>query len=201
MFDSTLLANIHGRKEKAILINIQLYIMRTIQTTLYKFNELSEAAQKKAITEFYSINIEHDWFDFIFEDAKNIGLKINEFDNDRGYCKGKLLHSLTEVCDLIITNHGESCETHKTAKSYLKEWDKLVAEHSDGIQKDKVCEDKEYEFDKLADELDKQFRLSLCEDYRIILQHEYEYQTSDAAIKETIIANDYEFTIEGNFHH
>lgn len=176
--------------------------MRTIRIKLFKFKELSEKSQEKAISEFSDINIDHSWWDFIYEDAEGIGLQINAFDaNPGGYCKGKLLHSLSEVCNLIISNHGEECETHKTAKLYLSEWAKLVKEHSDGINTDIVTEEKETEFDELADELEKQFRLSLCEDYRIMLSNEYDYLTSRDAIKESIISNEYEFTKEGKFYY
>lgn len=175
--------------------------MRTIRVKLFKFEELSEKAQKKAISEFSDINVDHDWWNFIYADAAEIGLQINEFDIHHGYCKGELLHSLNEVCNLIITNHGENCDTYITAKLYLAEWAKLVQEHSDGIHTDIVTEEKENEFDKLADELEKQFRLSLCEDYRILLSKEYDYMTSYEAIKESIISNEYEFTQEGKFYY
>lgn len=142
--------------------------------------------------------MDHEWWDSTYEDAATIGLKITGFDLGRAsYCKGELTYSLTEACNLIFSNHGGNCDTYNTAKSFLAEWDKLVKEHSDGIDTDRVCEDKEYEFDQLADELENKFTLALCEDYRIILQREYEYLTSNEAVKDTIIANEYDFTIDG----
>jgi len=48
-----------------------------------------------------------------------------------------------------------------------------------------------------TEDIDAEFLRSLCEDYRIMLQNEYEYLTSEEAIIETIIANEYEFTEEG----
>jgi len=172
--------------------------MRTIRTKLYKFAELSEISKQKVIQSLSDINVDCEWWDYIYEDALRIGLKITGFDIDRGnYCSGDLLDSMIEVCAKIFENHGETCETYKTAQSFLKKWAQLVAEHSDGLQKDKVCEDKEHEFDQLADELKDQFLICLCNDYRIMLQKEYEYLTSEMAIIETIEANDYEFTQDG----
>lgn len=171
--------------------------MKTVRIKIYKFNELNEQAQAKAIEHMSDINVYFDWWDFIFQDAETVGIKITEFDLDRGTIKGKLNVSLTESCELVLDNHGESCETYKTAKAYLAEWAKLVKEHSDGVNTDKVCEDKEYDFDQLADELETQYRLSMLEDYRIMLQHEYDYQTSREAIQETIIVNEYDFTADG----
>jgi hypothetical protein len=171
--------------------------MKTVRIKIYKFNELNEQAQAKAIERMNDINIYHEWWAFIYQDAEDIGVKITEFDLNHGKINGKMTTSLTESCELIMANHGEACETYKTAKAYLAEWAKLVREHSDGIDTDKVCEDKECEFDELADELETQFKLSILEDYRILLQQEYDYQASENAIKETIIANEYDFTADG----
>lgn len=171
---------------------------RTIRTKVYKFNELSESAKNKVIEKFYDINVGHDWWSDVYYDAAQIGLKIKGFDIDRGnYCKGEFLISGCEVAEKIKLNHGEKCETYKTALDFLSDWQKLVEKHSDGISKDKVSEDNEYEFDQEADELEKDFLKSLCEDYRIILSNEYEYLTSEEAIIETIKANEYEFTSDG----
>lgn len=171
--------------------------MRTVRTKVYKFNELSPEAKHKAIEQFSDINVDYNWWELTYTDANSIGLQITDFDLARGSIGGKLTNSLTESCEIIMANHGESCETYKTAKAYLAEWAKLVKEHSDGVETDKVCEDKEYEFDQLADELETQFRLSILEDYRVLLQEEYNYQTTEAAIIESIVANEYEFTKDG----
>jgi hypothetical protein len=45
--------------------------------------------------------------------------------------------------------------------------------------------------------LEDEFLKTLCEDYRIILSREYDYLTSEAAIIETIEANEYEFKADG----
>ena len=51
--------------------------------------------------------------------------------------------------------------------------------------------------DKLI-EIEGDFLNSLCGDYLIMLRNDYEYMTSKAAIIETIEANEYEFTVDGN---
>ena len=38
--------------------------------------KLSDKAKQKAIEKFYDINVDYDWWDSVYEDAKNIGLKI-----------------------------------------------------------------------------------------------------------------------------
>src|SRR5687768_4525260 len=119
--------------------------MKTKTITLYSFDELSESAQQKAIEGLYDLNTDNDWWEYTYEDAQRIGLKITSFDTDH-YCKGDLDLSLSECCNKIITEHGPDCETHKTAQSYLKQWSELVKKYSDGVNTDQVAEDNEYKF-------------------------------------------------------
>lgn len=160
--------------------------MKIKSYTVYKFNELSEEAQQKAIENLYDINVDGDWWEFTYEDAEQIGIKITGFDIDRGaYCSGDFIESPLTVIKLIKENHGESCETYKTALQY----EKLILE----CPKDEEGEPIENELEVIEDD----FRNSLLEDYRIMLEKEYEYMTSKKAIIETIESNDYDFTSEG----
>lgn len=178
--------------------------MRTIieETTLYTFEELTEEAQEKAIEGNCYINVEYvDWWDLMYEDAERIGLKITSFDLDRyRHAKGKFLWSALECAESILKEHGENTTTYQTAKEYLADRAALVAKYSDGINLEIVNEDNEYDFDDECDELDQEFLRSLLEDYSILLQNEYEYLTSEEAIKEIFIANEYEFTIDGKLY-
>jgi hypothetical protein len=174
--------------------------MRTIhtETTVYSFDELPEDVQEKAIQNLWDINVDFEWWNYTYEDAERIGLKITEFDLDRQrYAKGSFLCSPFECAELITKEHGESTSTYQTAKQFLAEREDLVLKYSCADDPCRVHEDNEYEFDNECDELDNEFLRSLCEDYSILLQKEYEYLTSEKAIKETIEANEYEFTIDG----
>ena len=162
--------------------------MRIKSIMAYEFEELSEEVQKKVLNNMQDINVNYEWWDYTYEDAMNIGLKIDEFDLDRkSYVHGKFLHNAETVANNIIKDHGETCETVKTAKDYLQELQKLRT----------ACPIDEDEYLIDTDDIDKEFLRSLCEDYRIILQKEYEYRLSDEAIKETIKDNEYEFTENG----
>ena len=168
--------------------------MRTIRTKVYKFDELSNEAKEVAIEKLWDINVDYDWYQYTYEDAANIGLKINGFDIDRGsYVNGEFSLAANEVAQNIINTHGEKCETYKTASSFMEEWQPVFNEYMD--EKSEKYESSESE-DELQ-ELDDEFLKSLCEDYRIILRDEYEYQTSREAIIETIKANEYEFYANG----
>lgn len=172
--------------------------MKTKVINLYSFDELSEEAQQKAIENLYDINIDYDWWDFTYDDAKEIGLKIEGFDLDRyRHATGYFLEDANTTANLILENHGNMCETYKTAEGFLTDWAELVKKYSDGKDLDRVTEENEYDFDNEADELEQKFLKSLLEDYSIILQKEYEYLTSDECIIETIKANKYTFTING----
>lgn len=160
--------------------------MKTKTYNVYKFNELTEESKQKAIENLCYINVDHDWWEFTYEDAKTVGIKITGFDIDRGaYCKGDFIESPLTVIELIKENHGESCETYKTALQY----EKLILE----CPKDEEGETIENELEVIEDD----FRNSILEDYRIMLEKEYEYLTSKEAIIETIETNDYDFTIDG----
>lgn len=151
--------------------------MRTIETTVYKFEELTEEAQQKAVENLYDINLDH-WHESIYEDAKMIEIKIKSFDIDRGQIEVDSLDSIPRIAELILENHGKECETYKIAEQYMKEHDELG-------------EDDDY------DEIDNNFMNDIGEEYLSILKKEFEYKTSKEAIIETIQANDYEFTEEG----
>ena len=172
--------------------------MKTVTINIYQFSELTDEAKENAIKELYDINVDSDWWDSTYEDAAQINLKIKGFDIDRGsYVKAEFIESANNTAELIIMNHGESCETYKTAKSFLQDYNELVAKYSDGVKTDRVTEDNEYDFDNEADDLENDFLQSISEDYRIILSNEYDYLTSEKSIIETIEANEYDFTEYG----
>jgi hypothetical protein len=155
---------------------------------LYEFAELTPEIQQKVIENKYDINVDFEWWESIYEDAANIGLKITGFDIDRAsYYKGQFINNATETAENIINEHGENCETYKTAKLFLEELNFLTLKYVN-IED---CPENEIE------EIEDYFCNSILEDYRIILQNEYEYLTSEKAIIETIKANEYLFTIDG----
>ena len=147
----------------------------TITKNWYQFDELPGDVKEKAIEKLYDINVDHKWWDFIYEDAREVGLEIAGFDTDRGsYVDGNLLFSVGEICERIIAGHGAQTSTYELAIDYYSR------KHS----KRPYTED--------------EFAQQLKENYLSILQNEYEYSTSKESIIETIKANEYEFDSEGN---
>ena len=169
--------------------------MKTVEVTIYKFNELSEEAKQKALNTLYDINVDYDWWCFTFDDAETIGLKITGFDLDRNrHATGEFINSAAEVAADIFKNHGEQCETYKTATSFMEEWQPVFNDYMDETSEHYESAESE---DKLL-ELEEDFLNSLLEDYSIILQNESEHLMSEKAIIESIQANDYDFTEDGD---
>lgn len=169
----------------------KIKVMKTIEIKLYKFSELPEEAKEKAIEKLSNINVDYNWWEGVYEDAEQIGLKLTGFDIGRGnYCEGELQECHTTVAENILEQHGKDCETYKTAKSFLDELNELTGQH-ENIED---CPEDEIE------NLENNFLQSLLEDYRIMLQQEYEYRTSTEVVTEMIEANDYDFTEDGEIY-
>ena len=169
--------------------------MRTVRTKIYKFEELSKDAQQNAISNMWDINVDHDWWQSTYDDASNIGLKITSFNLDRNRnATGEFSLSACEVAQNVFNEHGEDCETYKTAQKFIEVWQPIFDDYMDENSENYESQELENELQQLEDN----FLNELVEDYSILLQNESEYLQSDEAIKETILANDYEFTKDGN---
>lgn len=169
--------------------------MKTIEIKLYKFEELSSEAQDKVIEELYDINISHEWWEYSYEDAKNVGIKITGFDLDRAnYCKIEPYYKYSTIANKIMAEHGENCETYILAETFLKERDEII--DSAELDENGDFED-QYLVDEKLDDLENEFEYDLENEYLSMLKSEFEYLTSNEAIIETIEANEYNFTEEG----
>ena len=164
-------------------------------TKVYRFEELSEKARQKVMEKLADINVDYEWWDCTYDDAKTIGVEIREFDIGRGaYCKGKFTQDELDVAENILKEHGKDCETYKDAYDFVWTIARMENEFHDKRSLDDF--DIDYEcFDLLVD-----FRLMIFEDYRLLLQEEYDYLTSEEAIRETVDANEYEFTEDGEIY-
>lgn len=92
--------------------------MREATITVYQFNELSDDAKQKAVEKFYDINVDHDWWTSVYDDANTCGLKITAFDIDRAsYVKATFTDDACFTAHKIMRNHGAMCETYKNRRS------------------------------------------------------------------------------------
>lgn len=163
--------------------------MRIAEVKVYKFDELSDKAKEKAIRKLYDINVDYDWQETTYEDADRVALKITSFSLDRNrHAKGNFIDYAVDTARKILEEHGNKCETYKTATIFLQ---KIKDKEKE------VGDDEYYVIEEECAKIEEEFLKSILEDYSIILQKEYEYQTSEKAIIETIKANEYEFTEDG----
>jgi len=168
--------------------------MQTISINLYEFNELDDQAKERARQWYRNGALDYEWWDVIYDDASNVGLQITGFDlNRRRSANGRFIKYAEDCAKRIVAEHGEQCETFKTASAFLKERAELVSKHTDPECSNGVT----FEGDEAIEQLESEFLKSILEDYSIQLQMEYEYLLSDECVDESIKANEYTFTIDG----
>lgn len=191
--------------------------MRTIRTKIYKFEELSEDAQQTAIDKFRN-NLEI-YLDFFNEDAKEQIEKAGFYDDIKlqyslSCCQ---VDGLSFSCKRIEWKTIEPLFTEvlgqgkeKTAK-LIFEYCSFICKGNDG----RYCFASKNDIDFTFENYNREYQnikevvgnvltkienkyLELCKQLEKQGYSEIEYQQSDEAIKETILANDYEFTKDGN---
>jgi len=167
--------------------------MKTIEINLYEFGELSEKAQRHALEEHCDINTDYDWWDSVYMDAETIGACITSFRIDRGNYIDMEIKDSTDTAERILKEHGEVCGTYKIAKLFLDELHVLEKELETGTR-DEDCIEEDIE------ELEDDFCIELETEYLSMLGKEYDWRTSEEAIKETILCNEYDFTEDGEIY-
>lgn len=167
----------------------------------YQFNELSEEAQQNAIERLYDINVDHEWWDFIYSDAYHVNFYIKYFDSYFRITEYGFQYEAIDTINAILKNHGSSTDTYKLAKEYAPKIKRLnalieifgsIEDDCDGYLDDKIS-DLEYDLEEIS----KDFRDELASEYSHILEKEYNHRTSREGIIETIEINELEFTKEG----
>jgi len=190
--------------------------MRTIRTKIYSFNELSNEAQQKAIEKYRNgSEIYLDFFnDAAIEQINNSGFYDDvKLQYSLGYCQGDGLSFSCKRIEwkiiepLFIEFLGKNKE--KTAKLIFENCS-FICKGNDG----RYCFASKNDIDFTFENYNREYQnikevvgnvltkienkyLELCKQLEKQGYSEIEYQQSDEAIKETIIANEYEFTKDG----
>lgn len=174
--------------------NRRAKVMKTVRIKVYSFNELSEEAKIKAVNKLADINVDFEWWVYSYEDAERIGLKITSFGLDRNrHCEGEFILSANEVAQNIINEHGENCKTYKEAVKFLELWNPVFADYMDETSPNFET----YGLENQMLDLEDDFLESILNCYAKMLQDESDYLQSREAIEETILANDYQFLVDG----
>ncbi|MCK5610705.1 antitoxin of toxin-antitoxin stability system [Candidatus Pacearchaeota archaeon] len=196
----------------------------TVKTEVFKFDELSEEAQQTAIEKLYDLNVDHDWWDF--EDAKQaaarMGIEIDDiyfsgfssqgdgacFEGSYSYQNGGIkaikdyapqderLHQIAQgLQDIQRKSFYGLSATVKHSGHYYHEYCTNISVSECRTLRD-GCGSEDY-----ASVADNEAITEALRDFmRWIykqLEKEYDYLTSEEAIKESIKANGYEFTGDG----
>lgn len=190
--------------------------MKTIEIKLYKFDELSEAAQDKAIEHLYDINVDFEWwdstYDCIIETGACIGIDIDKIYFSGFYSQGDgaCFEGEYRYNNKPIENFNTDKDLERIIKG-LKELQKrsfyqlgarvkqsghYMHENCTRIETWHNQRDITLKEEEDLEELLRDFMRWI---YRT-LEQEYEYLTSKEAIIETIRANDYDFTVDGKLY-
>lgn len=145
--------------------------MKQVITDIYTFDELSNEAKEIAISNNSEINVQFDWYKYIFDDAEKIGLKIEYFDIEKNMCIGEFNTYPEIVAKNIVKFHGIETNTYQIAKSFLN------------------------------GSLKESFIKSLLDWYFYILVSQYNLLTSDKEIMYTLQANELEFYKDGSTYY
>jgi len=189
--------------------------MRTYETTVYKFSELKEEAQKTAIENMRDTNIFGEWWDFVYEDLKRdmipFGIEVSKIyfsgfasQGDGAMFEGHIndwekLSSVIKISKGIkrlITDYDggylwkhEGHYYHENCISF--DDDMLVNWHYYLGQNIKPKDEKR--IDKALTEINKaieEFVKSKCRELYEALEQQYDWLVSDEAVKETLLADD-----------
>jgi len=203
--------------------------MRTLETTVFKFDELSEDAKQYALEKLWDLNVDYDWWEFLFDDAANIaelfGLDIRQTRKERmdksyfykptiyfsgfssqgdGACfEGRYSYQkggLKAVMEYApkdeelhrIVRDLQNLQAKNFYKVTFRTYHRGFYHHENCMYLDDYEGCEGYEDDFLEVMRDFARWIYKC------LESEHDWLTSEESILETIHANEYEFTEDGD---
>ncbi len=162
--------------------------MKQLTVNLYRFSELSEPAQNKAIQKHFDILTHWDWWEYIYEDAKRIGLIINEFDLYPPSINIRYEDDPECVANNILKECGGMTKMAELANNYLANAAKCEVIETD---------DELIDSDELI-ELNEDFLNDLAKYFLNFLNTDYEWRSSDSAIGEELEEQEFYFLEDGS---
>lgn len=200
--------------------------MRIITEKLYKFEELPEDVRKKVIERNRFVNVEWNdcWYTCLYEDfmtsvKEKYGVQLEEKDiSFTGFSSqgdgASFIHKfsdkeLARLLDMlkIAFRHGLKDVFIDHCEAEIKRTDNMYS-HEDTVSAyvlayftgydriDSYFEEKENELERAIEE----WKNTLCKELYRNLEQEYEYQTSDEAVAETLEAMEDEYYSDGTIY-
>jgi hypothetical protein len=193
--------------------------MRTIETTVYQFKELSDDAKAKALESLYDINLHDDWHEFLIDDFK----ANSQFDVTKVYFSGfssqgdgammeyqdvKFFESWVDSLDLPNWKKEvlKACEVSASGKHRGHYYHSGCCEHSFSFDYpndyhaisdlSNVIEFIYQYMERFEEEILDRYSDECGELYNA-LEREYEWMLNEEQVIESIESNGYEFTEEG----
>ena len=200
--------------------------MKTHTINTYSFNELSEQTKQKVIEKMHDINTSHEWhepiYEGIFEDVKEKGFNIEDIYFSGFWSQGDgAMFEYSGIDNKLKEQFINGLKLSNMRKEWLKNniYTSANGKHSGHYYHENCCnhvinweidngdiphysnfrnwlESFNEDFEKFVIDIYK----DICRDIYKRLEKEYDYLTSKEAIIETIEANEYEFTENGNLY-
>ena len=195
----------------------------TITKTYLKFNELNEEQQRKVLNHLRDINLGHEWYEFT-QEAFHTALETLGFSNIKSQFSGFWSQGDGASFNANFELPKNDTDLKERVEKLLKDAPYFFHTYADKVEDMKETGLKEsflnLDFTNEIEEGEGQitveqrghysheytmqcwnkglqeFSRAMAAKYYMELEKEYEYQTSDEAIKETIESNDYEFDSE-----
>lgn len=194
-------------------------LVRTARVKVYKFEGLSKEAQQKAIESMRDINVDYEWWDFTYdgfkEDAKEAGFDVDKiyFSGFASQGDGAMFEGEVNDITNFISNLNPHVQRVIKAGRMNISWSVVHRGHYYHSHCTEISFDAgdypgyfvsgkgwqgnfQDNMDKLEETISDAYH-DLCHKLYRTLEKEYDYLTSNEAIKDTIIANEYEFTKDG----
>ena len=193
--------------------------MRTIKKTVFTYDELSEKAKEKARDWWREGGMDYEWWDYIYDDAEHIGSLIGieiddiyfsgfccqgdgaSFTGTYRYVKGgaKTLKAEAPTDKELhrIADQLQAVQRQNFYRLYASVSHRGHYQHSGCMSIDVGDNENRYRDLGGADEDITQLLRDFADWIYSSLEAEYDYLTSDEAVEESILANEYEFSEEG----
>jgi hypothetical protein len=171
--------------------------MKTKTMEIFSFNELDETARQNAIESLWDINVDHEWYDCLIDEFETqliqAGFSNIEIEFSGFWSQGN---------GLSFTGHFSNESIHDKSVIYYESIKEFL-----GYVKHKHCY---FDIKRLSSRYSHENTVSTGNEYldirvrRIMqefyqsLESQYDYLTKDDRVIESIIANEYEFDIDGN---
>lgn len=191
---------------------------RTKEIQVYKVQELEGKARDRALETLAEANTDGEWWDYTYDDAKQIGLRLGIEIDDISFSGfssqgdgASFTGTYKPVADPLtsLREHANDPELDRIAERLAAVTERNGLEFEAAITRDRSnyahSGTVEVETYDMVVESDSGNRGELAETLREFmdwiyrqLEAEYEYQTSEAACIESADANDYEFDAHGD---